>query len=232
MSEALERVSNIKFLPVFPLSVVLLPHEILPLHIFEPRYRKMLADIQAENNFFGLSYFDPQSLDAMMPDIGSIGCVAEVREAQQLEDGRSNILAVGVIRYSLESYVETDEAYLVAEISFFDDNQEDGSALSALADEVFKLFMRIVTAAHELSGERGGFPDISQADPQQLSFLIAAAFNLEAEIKYEFLEMRSTIERLERLRGMLEQSVKKIEESAEINKAAKTNGHSKKKINL
>jgi Lon protease-like protein len=236
MSEASEKVRAIKSLPLFPLSIVLLPHEILPLHIFEPRYRKMLADVQAGNRLFGLSFFDSQTTlaDAALPEIGSVGCAAEVREAQTLDDGRSNILTIGTIRYRLESYVETDEPYLIARISFFEDAAaaEDENRLSALADETFEIFMRIVNAAHELSGERGGFPDISRADPQQLSFLVAAALNLEPEIKYEFLQMRSTVDRLERLRAMLAQSVRKVEESAAINKVAKTNGHSKKKINL
>ena len=232
MSDALERVRGIKSLPLFPLSVVLLPQEILPLHIFEPRYRKMLADVQAGPHLFGLSFFDSQSADSMMPEIGSIGCAAEIREAQTLDDGRSNILTIGIIRYELESYVETDEPSLTGRTSFFEDIEEDDARLGQLAEETLGVFMRIVNAAHELSGERGSFPDISRADPQQLSFLIAAAFNLDPEIKYEFLKMRSTIERLESLRGLLAQSVKKVEDSAAINKIAKTNGHSKKKINL
>lgn len=232
MSEALEKVSGVKFLPLFPLSVVLLPYELLPLHIFEPRYRQMLKDIQADNNLFGLSYFDPEDSDLTVPEVGSIGCVAEVRDVQTLEDGRSNIVTTGLVRYRLEGYVETGEPYLVGEVSFFEDEDENESELKPIADEVFDLFVRIAAGAHELSGERGRFPDISQAPPQQLSFLTAAAFNLEPKIKYEFLQMRSTQKRLEKLREMLSQIVVKIEESASLNKIAKTNGHSKKKINL
>lgn len=109
MSENSEKVLGVKFLPIFPLPVVLLPNELLPLHIFEPRYRKMLEDIKLEKNLFGVSYFDAQETDSSKPEIGSFGCVAEVRESQTLEDGRSNIVTIGVIRYRLENYVQTDD---------------------------------------------------------------------------------------------------------------------------
>jgi ATP-dependent Lon protease len=104
--------------------------------------------------------------------------------------------------------------------------------LNPLADEVFALFRRIAKAAHKLGGERGSFPDVQQIEPQALSFLVTAAFNLEPDLKYQLLETRSTIERLEKLKEILAQTVGKMEESAEIHKIAKTNGHSKKKIDL
>ena len=232
MSENLEKVLGVKFLPIFPLPIVLLPNELLPLHIFEPRYRQMLEDIKLDKNLFGVSYFDPQNAETSKPAVGSFGCVAEVREAQTLEDGRSNIITIGIIRYRIEDYVEADDSYFVAEISFFEDEEEDADLIKPLADDVFKLFMRIANAAHGMSGERGSFPDLPQAEPQQLSFLVAAAFNLDPKLKYELFETRSTGERLRKLREILSKSVKQVEESAEIAKIAKTNGHSKKKINL
>ncbi|MDQ3800031.1 MAG: LON peptidase substrate-binding domain-containing protein [Acidobacteriota bacterium] len=232
MSEALDRVRGVRRLPLFPLPVVLLPNELLPLHIFEPRYRQMLKDVQLTNQLFGVSYFSAEESGIEKPGIGSLGCAAEVRNVQMLEDGRANIATVGLIRYRLEAYVETGEPYSVGEISFFEDDAEDAEVLQSLADEVFALFMRVAKAAHDLSGERGQMPEIPQVEPQHLSFLIAAAFNLQPEMKYEFLEMRSTAGRLERLREMLRQTVGKVEESAQMTKIAKTNGHSNKPIKL
>lgn len=233
MSEALDRVRGVRLLPLFPLPIVLLPNELLPLHIFEPRYRQMLKDVQLTNQIFGVSYFGAEETAGIeKPEIGSLGCAAEVRDVQMLEDGRANIATVGLIRYRLEAYVETGEPYSVGEISFFEDDAEDDDVLQSLADEVFALFMRVAKAAHDLSGERGRMPEIPQVEPQHLSFLIAAAFNLQPEIKYEFLEMRSTAARLERLREMLRQTVGKVEESAQMTKIAKTNGHSNKPIKL
>jgi ATP-dependent Lon protease len=232
MSDALDKVAGVTQMPLFPLPVVLLPNELLPLHIFEPRYRKMIKDVQITNNLFGICYFESEGAEFSKPPIGSVGCVAELREVQPLEDGRSNILTVGVIRCVLEEYAETDEPYLIGEVSYFEDETEDLNVLEPLADEVFALFMRVAKAAHELSGERGKMPEIPQAEPQMLSFLIAAAFNLAPEEKYKLLEIRSTSERLTELREKLKQTVEKIEATAEINKVAKLNGHSNKPIKL
>ncbi len=232
MSDATEKVLGIKQLPVFPLPVVLMPSELMPLHIFEERYRQMLKDVELQKNLFGLSYFDPQEAVSEKPEAGTVGCVAEISEMQKLPDGRSNVLSVGIIRYRIVEFLETDDPYLVAEVEFFEDFKEDDEVVKPLADEVFKLFNRVAKAAYKISGQRGEFPEIPQAEPEQLSFLITSAFNLENDLKYRMLETRSTIERLENIKGILDKAVKKIEDSAEIHKISQTNGHSKKRINL
>lgn len=232
MSDLLEKVSGIKHLPLFPLPLVLLPNELLPLHIFEPRYRQLLKDIALDKNIFGVTFFNPQETFIEKPALGTVGCAAEVREAQTMPDGRSNILTVGAARYRLIDYVEAGEPYFVGDVEFFEDEAEDENTLNPLADEVFALFRRVALAAHKLGGERGTFPDVQQTEPEALSFLVTAAFNLEPDLKYQLIETRSTIERLERLKEILVQTVGKMEESAEIHKIAKTNGHSKKKIDI
>lgn len=232
MDEIFEKVLGLNEIPIFPLPIVLFPNEVLPLHIFEDRYRKMLKDIEFQKNLFGLNYFNPQDSDYDFPEIGSIGCVAEVREVQMLEDGRSNILNVGLIRYAIKGYVESSEPYLIAEVEYFDDFAEDEALLNQLSDEVFQLFRRIAKAAHEISNQRGRFPDIPKAEPKLLSFLVAAAINLENDKRFELLKTRSTLERLELLKEILKNFVGKIEETAEIKKIASTNGHSKKKIDF
>ena len=232
MSDASEKVTGIKHLPIFPLPLVLLPNDLLPLHIFEPRYRQMLKDVALDKNMFGVSFFNPTEDFVEKPAAGSVGCVAEVRESQTLADGRSNVLTIGIIRYRLIDYIDAGDPYLLGDVEFFEDEAEDAQLLNPLADEVFVLFRRIARAAHKLSGERGIFPDVQQTEPEALSFLVTAAFNLEPDLKYQLLETRSTIERLERLKEILVQTVGKMEESAEIHKIAKTNGHSKKKIDL
>jgi len=232
MSDALEKVSGIRHLPLFPLPLVLLPNEFLPLHIFEPRYRQMLTDIALDKNMFGVSYFNPTDEFVEKPPTGSIGCVAEVREVQTMPDGRSNIVTIGVARYQLIDYINDGAPYLVGDVEFFEDDAEDELILNSLADEVFALFRRIALAAHKLGGERGVFPDVQPTDPQSLSFLVTTAFNLEPDLKYRMLETRSTIERLNKVKEILVQTVDKMEDSAEINKIAKTNGHSKKKLDI
>ncbi|MGH9947915.1 MAG: LON peptidase substrate-binding domain-containing protein [Pyrinomonadaceae bacterium] len=232
MSELLDRVKGIKQVPLFPLPLVLLPIELLPLHIFEPRYRQMLDDIKLSNNMFGVHFFESKEEFDTRPAVGSLGCVTEVREIQEMEDGRSNLLTNGIARYRLVDYVETDAPYLIGEIEFYEDDYEDPKELLAVADTVFKLFQRIAKAAFKMSGTRGMFPEIERADPEPMSFLVAAAFNLDNEKKYELLKMTSTIKRLKTLRKLMKGAADQMEASAEVHEISRTNGHSKKKIDL
>jgi Lon protease-like protein len=232
MSEAMDRVRGVRELPIFPLPVVLFPGVPLPLHIFEQRYREMLLDIRVSNNFFGLSYFDSSTSDKEIPPAGHIGCVAEVTEVQELTDGRSNVLTIGLIRYRIEEYVEGDGPYLIARVSFFEDVEEDDETLAERTREVADTFTRIARAVRILNDERATLPDISDTEPQRLSFLVAAAMEIDAEIKQELLELRSTGERLRRLRDMLVRAVTSYEERARVHELAKGNGHSGRKIEI
>lgn len=232
MSEAMEKVLGIKRLPLFPLPLVLMPNELLPLHIFESRYRQMMKDIQLRRNLFGLTYFDAEKQARDRPAAGTIGCVAEVREMQSLPDGRSNIITSGIVRYRLLDYADTETPYFTAEVEFFEDAGDDASAVQPTADEVYGLFERAAKAAFKMSGNRGKFPEIPKAEPEQLSFLVSAAFNLDNELKYRLLETTSTLDRLETLREILLQAVEQMEESADIHKISQTNGHTKKKLDL
>jgi len=232
LSEANDKVRGVRDLPLFPLPVVLFPGVPLPLHIFEPRYRQMLTDIRVANNLFGLAYFDPATSENDVPPAGSVGCVAEVTETQTFPDGRSNILTLRLIRYRIDSYVERGDPYLVAQVTYFEDDEEDDTSLAGTAKEVAETFTRIAQAVRTINDERATLPDISDTEPQRLSFLVAAAMEIEADVKQELLELRSTSERLERLRGMLSIAVKGYEERARIHELAKSNGHGGRRIEL
>src|SRR5205807_1315981 len=86
-------------LPIFPLPIVLFPGAPQPLHIFEPRYRELLADCLAADRRFGIAYvpaeYPPGS--EPLPRAGDVGCVALIQNTQGLPDGRSNILTVGSV---------------------------------------------------------------------------------------------------------------------------------------
>ena len=228
----MDKVRGLRELPIFPLPVVLFPGMPMPLHIFEERYRKMLADIRAGDSLFGLSYFDASSTDKDIPPAGHVGCVAEVTETQALPDGRSNILAVGVVRYEAEGYVERGDSYLVVRPTYFEDEDEDESELTANSRDVATMFMRVANSIRVMNDERGNLPDISDTDPQKLSFLVAAAMEIEIETKQQLLEMRSTSERLNRLRDLLARVVTGYEKRARLHSIAKRNGHGGKKIEI
>jgi len=228
----MERVRGVRELPLFPLPVVLFPGVPLPLHIFEPRYRKMLEDIRAGNNLFGLSYFDSSASDTELPPAGHVGCVAEVTETQSLPDGRSNILTVGVIRYQVEDYVQRGDPYLVAKVNFFEDEEETEEQLNERTQDVVEAFTRIARAVRIINDERANLPDISGTEPQRLSFLVAAAMEIDVDQKQELLEVRFTSERLQRLSDMLARAVTGYEERARIHELAKGNGHSGTTIDI
>jgi len=232
VSEALDKVRAVRELPLFPLPVVLFPGMPMPLHIFEPRYRKMLEDIRVGNNLFGLSYFDASSSASEIPPAGHVGCVAEVTETQALPDGRSNILAVGVVRYALDGYVDRDDPYLVGRVDFFEDEEDQSDQLTANARDVAAMFMRVANAIRVINDERGNLPDISDTEPQKLSFLVSAAMEIELETKQELLELRSTSERLDRLRDFLARVVKNYEERARLHGIAKGNGHGRRHVEM
>src|SRR5215468_3310510 len=112
-------------IPIFPLPVVQFPNAITPLHIFEPRYRKMLKDVMEKDKTFGLIYRPAAEEGGLKPasdkvPLGSIGCAVEVAVVQELPDGRSNILCVGGARFRLLQYIE-GEPYLQAEVNFLED---------------------------------------------------------------------------------------------------------------
>lgn len=232
MSEPIDKVRGITELPVFPLPVVLFPGVPLPLHIFEPRYRQMLNDIRISHNLFCVAYFDPSTSANDVPPAGHVGCVAELTELQMMADGRSNILTMGVIRYRIESYVERGDPYLLARVNYFEDDEEDQSVLAEASREVAETFTRIAQAVRTLNDERASLPDISNTEPQRLSFLVAAAMEIDADEKQELLELTSTSVRLERLRARLSQAVKGYEERARMHELAKRNGHSGRKIDI
>jgi Lon protease-like protein len=234
MSEAFDRVRGVRELPLFPLPLVLFPGAPQPLHIFEPRYRRMLADVRASNQLFGLSYFDPSAPFASegRPATGHVGCAAEVVESQTLPDGRSNIVAVGLLRYRVEAYVERGDPYLVGRVEFFADDPEDPETLNESARDVREIFERIAQAVRTINDERAGLRELSEVDPERLSFLVASTLEIESETKQEMLELRSTSERLARLRRMLAQVVESYEERARTHTLAKGNGHGGKKIDF
>jgi ATP-dependent Lon protease len=232
MSEALDRVRGVRRLPLFPLPLVLFPGVPLPLHIFEPRYRQLLLDIRAHDNLFGLSFFDAEESGREIPPLGHLGCVAEVTEAQQLPDGRSNILTLGLVRYRVEAYVEQGEPYLVGQVAFFEDEADDEALLARRVEETSKLFMRIARAVRTINDDRAGLPELPETEPERLSFLIAAAMELDNEVKLELLELRSTAQRLKRLRDLLSRALKGYEERARVHEIAKGNGHGGQKIDL
>jgi hypothetical protein len=101
-------------LPLFPLPVVLFPGAVIPLHVFEPRYRQMVARCLEFDRRFGLVYHDGDRLGPWETAPGRVGTVARIGEFQVLPDGRSLLLAHGEERFRIVDGIESDAAFLEA----------------------------------------------------------------------------------------------------------------------
>ncbi len=219
-------------IPIFPLTVVQFPGVITPLHIFEPRYRKLLKDIMPGEKTFGIVY-PGEGKDDELPAIGRVGCTVEVIAHEELPDGRSNILCAGKDRFHVRGYVE-GEPYHQAEVDFFDDDIAFDD-LTEATDRAKELFLRIIAAGKKLR-------DVSQAEEQQapelpddslaLSFIIAASLDVELDEKQLWLEMTSTSRRLSVLTNHLKELVEMYELRAKVHKIAKVNGRAGKPPDL
>jgi Lon protease-like protein len=206
-------------LPVFPLSVVLFPGTPMPLHIFEPRYRRMLEDCLAGDRRFGIT--PPGRGEA--PDPGMVGCIAEVRVNQQLPDGRSNIVVLGGHRFVVEDLLDESVPYHVATVQTFEDLPGTLPAAEH-ATELREAFTRYAALVRELSDVPPQDPDLPE-DPVALSFHAAAGLDIDAAIKQRLLVERSTARRVGALLLALPPLTVAVEQALEVHRRAHTNGH-------
>src|SRR6267378_7300015 len=110
-------------LPIFPLPIVLFPGATQPLHIFEPRYRNLLADCLDGDRCFGIAYASPDKASGPAP--GDVGCIAHILTTQSLPDGRSDILTTGEQRFVLLEWLATERPYRMARVEQFVDDAGD-----------------------------------------------------------------------------------------------------------
>jgi ATP-dependent Lon protease len=213
-------------LPIFPLPIVLFPGAPQPLHIFEPRYRRLLADCQAGDHRFGIAYVPPDHAGTdPAPVAGDVGCVALISSVEALPDGRANILAVGERRFVLRRWIERDppRPYHVAEVEEFDDEPVDAAEAATLAADVRAGFARLAGALGVLTEREDEDAELAR-DPQRLSFQVAAALELDADAKRALQAVRSTTLRLRQLAAVLGPLAADAERRALVRQRAKGNG--------
>lgn len=183
----------VRELPLFPLpDVVLFPQEVLPLHIFEPRYRMLLRTVMAEDRRFGVVRWDPQQ-----QRMADVGCCAEIIHCQTQEDDRSNIVTMGQQRFRVLDIVR-EAPFRVGLVSWIEDEPHpDHDGLKTLANEVSTALRDVV----ELTGKLVGKPAVVPSDlpdlPRELSFWIGAHLGGPvADHQQQLLELTDTEARL------------------------------------
>jgi Lon protease-like protein len=206
-------------LPLFPLSVVLFPGTPLPLHIFEPRYRLMLADCLAGDRRFGIT---PPGVDDAAPEPGTIGCTAEVQVNQELPDGRSNIVVLGAERFVVKQVLEEGAPYHVAKVQPFDD--EPGTApdedRTARLRQLFTSYSALIRELSDIEPEEAHLPE----EPLPLSFHVAAGIDVDTGVKQRLLVERSTARRVDALLLVLPALSTAVERALVVHRRAHGNG--------
>jgi Lon protease-like protein len=181
-------------IPLFPLNVVLLPGATLPLHIFEPRYRKMVRRCCDDKCEFGV-------LLALPRGIVRVGCTAEVVEVvKRYNDGRMDIITVGRSPFRITDLVNADayanDELLEGDVDFLDDREHRSDA--RMENELLRLY----EVCHTLIFE--DYPrNLHGEAMEHLSFVVASTLPLDLMWKQQVLELRSEGDRQERLVGYL-----------------------------
>lgn len=177
-----------RIVPLFPLNTVLFPGMVLPLHIFEPRYRLMVQRCMEGQQLFGVVLIQEGDEVGEEAVPHAMGTLAAIQHAQAYEDGRMDLLTVGVSRFRILDELP-GESYAQARVELLDESDEAPDVT-----EVVALFETYLQTLSLLSNQDYALTIVP--DPQQLSYQIAAVLPLELEEKQLLLEAPGTSDRL------------------------------------
>ena len=194
---------------LFPLELVLLPNERVPLHIFEDRYKDLIGECLADATDFGLILEDDDGLR----EIGTRTAVIELIDT--FDDGRMNVLVEGRGRFRVIELTE-GRSFRTAEVEAIEDEGELPSHVDV--ERTIAVFRRLVAVAEadEIDEPAAGSP--------VLSFELAARVDFGSELKQELLELRSEGRRLRRLAELLDQAAQALTREREVRQRAAGNG--------
>ncbi len=198
---------SVRELPLFPLpDVVLFPQQLLPLHIFESRYRMLLQTVLETDKRFGIVRINPDN-----GEMAEIGCCAEVLQHQTTEDGRSYIVTLGQQRFRVLN-ITRETPFRSAMVSWMEDEPvADHADLNTLRDKVSSALTDVFSLTAKLQGREPELPDDLPDLPRELSFWIGAHLdNRAAPEQQTLLELSDTTERLERQFEMLDHTRRQL----------------------
>jgi Lon protease-like protein len=194
--------------PLFPLGLVLLPRETVPLHIFEQRYRTMIGECLDEEREFGIVWLGEGGLR-------DVGCRARITEVlERMPDGRMNILVEGTGPFRLLRRIEELE-YPAGQVELVEDEPEDEDAEATAAARA-----RYADLVEKATDTRPEPEDLERLD----SYGMAATLDFALDAKQQLLELRSESGRLEQLAEMFEHALQRMEKAAQAAERAQGNG--------
>ncbi len=196
---------------LFPLGLVLLPDEVVPLHIFEERYKRLIGECRRQESEFGIVYAEEDK-------VAGVGCTAAITAViDEMADGRMNIMVRGARRFRLGTVrepLDPETEYLIGEIEFFEDEDDGGE------DE-----RRAAAAAYLDLLATMGLPEPAIPEGEApLSFRLAGSIDFGTEIKQNLLESVSESERLQELTAAFATLIPKAEEQRRRTEAIRGNG--------
>ncbi len=184
-------------LPLFPLSTTLFPGMPLPLHIFEERYRQLLADRDGVDPIFGVVLTRTGREVGDQPSIYDVGTSATLSGMRRYEDGRADILVHGARRFRVRD-ADWDGPYLVGTVEWLADPPADIDGLGGLAGQAADGMGRLIGLAAEVSGMT--LPDLELPDdPTALSYTLSWTLWINSWERQDLLELPDTAARLSRL---------------------------------
>jgi Lon protease-like protein len=205
-----------ELLPLFPLSLVLLPAMPLPLRVFEERYKEMMADILPSHSEFGVVF-------AKDDGIVNIGCTAVVdRILNRYDDGRLDLVAIGQRRFLINA-LDQEKSYLRADVEYF--NDEDASEVPADLREKARGAYRLLLKL----GDSDDVSDDLKFELSRMSFQLAR-FVDDFDKRQTVLSLRSEVERLEYLVRVVPEYVIQHQRTALAKRVGPLNGHAKASI--
>ena len=198
---------SVRELPLFPLpEVVLFPQEVLPLHIFESRYRIMLQSVLETDSMFGVIKWDTNT-----KSMANVGCCAQILKHQTSEDGRSNIITLGQQRFQVLEIIRSTPFFSAMVSWISDDNVENLQKLDHQKDLVTEALNDVISLTSKLTNTKKNLPDKLPSNPMELSFWIGAHLGGPvADEQQRLLEERNTYTRLQREYEMLDNTRKQL----------------------
>ena len=185
-------------IPVFPLSkVVLLPGEVLPLHIFEPRYRAMVRDALSGQRVIGMVEFADDAKDPTpsTPRIRDVGCVGFIAEHKELPDGRFLLWLLGLERFTIDEEVAVDTLYRQARVTYTPIH-ESAAAMAGLQPVRNELRRVLPQLVHLDEDDRSKIQEqMGEISDSQLIALACQILELSGQSKRRLLEADNQVDR-------------------------------------
>jgi Lon protease-like protein len=195
-----------ELLPLFPLTTVLFPEMLLPLHIFEPRYRLLVRRCMEDDRPFGVVLIRSGQEVGAPAEPHAIGTEARIMAFSPLSDGRSYIVVRGARRFAVEEAIADAEPYLVGRVRYLDEREGDGAPRrAAVAVEAYgQYIVAVMAVTDDARGDRAIVDELATAPPREAAYRIAASLAVDAAERQRLLALPSDAERLDAATHLLE----------------------------